>query len=114
MPRAGDEVEREEPEDRGGNSTPAPGWVHRDDEAGAQWADRRHRFRPRLLEWDHPLGSYPAAEGHVGRTLPTLQLVPLRMAMRRPYRRAARPQPGRGQLGPEGQSDQGDGDGRAE
>ena len=60
--------------------------------------DRRHRLGPVLVERRRASGSKPRDKGAVRRRVPDPQLVPLPLAVRRPHRRAARPQPGRDQL----------------
>ena len=90
--------QQEGPVGRHRHPAPPPGRLHREHEANPRRCDRRPRRRPRLLEPGRHLGAQ--APGRLERhRVPDPQLVPLPLALRRPHRRAARPQPRRGLLG---------------
>ena len=78
---------------------PAPGRLHRDDEADPRRRDRRHRRRPAATGTRAASGSTPRKPSWTRHGVADPQLVLLHLAVRRPHRRAARPQPRRGQLG---------------
>ena len=72
--------------------------VHRNDQAAARRRDRRHRL-PRASTGTAPAcGSTRASRRPDRNGIPDAQLVLLQLALRRPHRRAAHPQPGRDQL----------------
>ena len=90
-----------------------PGPLPRDDEAGPATAQiGEHRRRPVLLEHGRPVGDQEnARDDRDGVAVPQLAL--LHLALRRPHRRAARPQHRRRQLGDRGAAEEGHGHGRA-
>ena len=95
---AGELAKQEEPGHRRRHPAAAPEELHRDDQAHPGRRDRRHHLRQALLERRPDLGRRPPArlERH-GVADPQLEL--LHLALRRPHRRAARPQPRRDELG---------------
>ena len=88
---------------RRGHAAPPPVGLPRSHEAHPRRRDRRLRRRGLLLAARHPV-EREAPEG-LGRPRgPDAQLVQLRLAVRRPHRRAARPQHRRDELGRPGPS----------
>ena len=83
---------------RGRHPAPPPGRLPRSHEADPRRRDRHLRRRALSLGPGHPLED-AAPEGLGGPRGPDAQLVQLHLAVRRPHRRAARPQPRRDELG---------------
>ena len=77
---------------------PPPGRLPREHEADPRRRHRRPDHGPRLLEPGGHLGQHAPARLERHR-VPDPQLVPLPLALRRPHRRAARPQPRRRHAG---------------
>ena len=96
--RRREEAKAKKPRRRRRHAAPPPDRLPRDDEAHPRRRDRRHRRRALLLEPGRPVDE--AAQARVDRHgVADPQLALLHLALRRPHRRAARPQPRRGQLG---------------
>ena len=96
--KAAEDGQEQGPRRRGRHPAPPPGRLHRVHEAHPRRRHRRPHRRPGLLEPGASLEQGPPVK-LVGHGVAAPQLAVLHLALGRPHRRAARPQPRRGQLG---------------